>query len=61
MLITSLAAARACRSRMGRVLASASAMAAATVRKVPMMARAPIFCALFGQLSALSRRHASKR
>ena len=34
------------------MLASASAMAVATVRKAPVIARAPIFCALFSLLSA---------
>lgn len=36
------------------MLASASATAIATVRKAPVIARAPIFCALFSQLSAFS-------
>ena len=46
-LIHRLVALSACRSRTVRMLASGSAMAVATVRKVPAIACAPILCSLF--------------
>ena len=52
-LTHSLVALSVCHSLIVHILASASAMAVATILKVPVIAWAPILCTLFIDLNAL--------